>query len=378
MIRTRPISGKPLLLTVLLAMVAAQGLSAQESASSFRRLMRQMASPFAHLDSAAVYRPASRWNVSATGDLRMAGSTLVNSLVQDGKPLTLTMGLKELLYSGAGLYGGYGGLTLGYSREIGRKSAEFSKSYSLDYVGPGQGLQVQYLDIHQPMTYSLVIGEESDPDATRQAGVSDKPGRMTQFTVDGVWALNRRTFAYPAVYKGLLAQRRSAGSVLLGAKFLQGELTSDPEDTMSDFIYGIKRQSTMQFSLGAGYSYNLVAFHHQPGADGRGLKNLCFNFTMLPMLTLYDRFATSRVTEEGGQGAKLVQHPVEARMRIAYLARAGAAYTQDRWYLALTTRYDSFSFRGKTTVRSSYSTYDIKTTGHFYKWSAALKFAWKF
>lgn len=374
----KPGSGKAVFLTLLLGICAPSALSAQDSGFSFWGFVRRLAAPSAKLDSTAVFRPGPRWNAYLTGELRKTGSTLVSSMVPDGKTLSLTMGLQERLYSGMGIYGGYGGLTVGLSREIGPRSAEFSKSNSFDYVGSGQGLQIQFLDIRQRVTYSLSHGEEDDPDALRLSGLSDMPGRMKLVTVEGMWALNRRTFALPAVYKGSLIQRRSAGSFLLGAKFLQGEQTIDPEDTMSDIIFGLRRQATMQVSLGAGYSYNLVAFHHQPSADGRGLDNLCFNLTLLPMLTLYDRLTTFRKTEGNGPGEGVEQRPVEARIRFAYLARAGVTYTRDRWSLGLSTRYDSFSFRGETPVHTRQYAFDIKTTGHFYKWSAVLRFAWKF
>ena len=357
---------------LFLALCAALPLTGQESDSPLQKVLDYLTT--VDMDQEAVYSPRPRLNVTMMNDLRRTGVNQTYSFDQKGSsgetiPVTASFGLHERLYTGLGLYVGYGGLLLGASREIGNKSAERSRSFTFDQIGSSNGIQFRYYDIQQPMTYTLQMGKN------KESGTTEKPGRMKTFTLSAFHALNQKSFAYPAVYRGNLLQRRSAGSWMVSAKYLQGSVQTDPAEDISRLVYGLTRQATYQFSLGAGYSYNYVFLHRQPARrEEKGLRNLTANCTLLPMLPLMDRHRITRQVSDPvtGLNASKETRPVNSTFRINCLTQAGLAYTYDRLFLALTAEYDGFSFRGTTKVTDSGASTDIKTAGHFRRWSATI------
>lgn len=358
-----------------------QPAAAQERPGLIRRIITRVTSPSPRLDSAYVFQPRPRWSVMLTNDLRRTGVSQTNQFEAGGVPTSLSSELWERLYKGVGLYAGYGSITLGMSREVGRKSAEYNKSFSFNYQGAGLGAHVAYYDIRQPLSYTLASGEPGTADWNELSGSSGYPGRMKMILAEGLYAFNRSTFSYGSVYKGSKIQRRSAGSWMAGVKFLQGEVTVDPREPISGLVYGLSRQGTVQGSVGAGYSYNFVPYHRDPqGSDIRGLRNLAINLTALPLLTLYDRHVSTRyvVDPVTGEASSKEMHPLQSSLRLNFVTRTGISYIWDRYYLSLAGDYNLFSFRGTTKVIGSGAAVDVKTAGRFSKWSTVLRFSVKF
>ena len=207
---------------------------------------------------------------------------------------------------------------------------------------------------------------------------------MTSFIADAFYAFNRRSFAYSAVYKGNVVQRRSAGTWMFGVKYLQGLVEYDPDDFISELWFRMTRQDTRQVSFGGGFSYNLVPFHRQPGDDGKGLRNLTVNLTAIPMVTLFNQFSsTMRSSDLQGGDPVLTKNVINGKMRLNYVFRAGAIYSWDRLFVGVSGSFDSYSYTGSTNVPEEMSDDDysfdtIRSSGRFSRWSASLKFCVKF
>ena len=366
------------ILILSLCLVAALPLPAQEKRPSwFRRTVNRLAAPPSRLDTTAVYVLRPRWNVALTGELRQIGMTQSFSFEQQGRPFVLSSDLQEGLHTGVGLSVGYGGLILGYSRQIGR-SAVSSKGTSLEFYGSGLGLQVAYYDVHQPMRYSLTMGNEGDPDYEVIGGVTDDSSRLRMLVAEALYALNRKDFSYAAAYRGNQLQRRSAGSFMLSAKYLQGEVKEEGEEGLSELAFGIMRQATSQLSLGAGYSHNFVALHRQ-SADEKSLRNLTFNLTALPLLSVYNREVITRSVVNPATGVVASQtNRLDQKLNLNFVARMGVGFTWDRYFVNLTARYDALPFRGSTKIVGSGMSVDVNTAGHYNKWSAAVRFRVRF
>ena len=216
------------------------------------------------------------------------------------------------------------------------------------------------------------------------SGQTDNPGRMTTFIADAFYAFNRRSFAYSAAYKGNVVQRRSAGTWMFGVKYLQGSVEYDSdEDIVSDMLLGLVRQDTRQVSFGGGFSYNLVPFHRQPGPDGKGLRNLTFNVTAIPMVTLFNQFSSSMINSWGEGDPVRTKYVTNGKLHVNYVFKAGAIYSWDRFFLGLSGSYDSYNYKGATKIPEELSdsgvVFDkIHSSGRFSRWSASLKFCVKF
>ena len=143
---------------LFLAICTGLPLAGQESDSPLQKVLDFLSA--GDMDKEDVYSPRPRLNLTMMNDLRRTGVNQTYSFNQKSSsgetvPVTVSFGLHERLYTGVGLYVGYGGLLLGASREVGSKSAERNRSFTFDQIGPSNGIQFRYYDIQQPMTYTL-------------------------------------------------------------------------------------------------------------------------------------------------------------------------------------------------------------------------------
>lgn len=113
---------------------------------------------------------------------------------------------------------------------------------------------------------------------------------QSALNVNAYYAFNGKRFSIPAAFSQSYIQRRSAGSFLLGASL----------DAQTTKIGGISttggndvRLKVVEFAMGAGYGYNLVAG-----------KRWLFHLSALPT---FDVFIRSHLTLAGGR-AKLHYH----------------------------------------------------------------------
>ena len=386
---------KTLTLLVLLPACCFPAYS-QQSDSFWRKIVDRISAPSMELDPGAVYQPAPRWSVAVSGELHQAGISQESlfdcfytpdeedgSEIQQVSAYTSTK-LLGGLDKGIGLQVGYGNLSLGWNQRIGGDKAYKNTTFSFDYLAPGYALQLQYFDFRRPVDYELKIlfGDKDWPDF-EDSGQTANPGRMTTFIADAFYAFNRRSFAYSAVYKGNVIQRRSAGTWLFGVKYLQGLVEYDPDELISDLLFGMVRQDTRQVSFGGGFSYNLVPFHRQPGDDGKGLRNLTVNLTAIPMVTLFNQFSSSMRNESEDGDPVWTKNVINGKLHVNYVFKAGAIYSWDRFFVGVSASYDSYSYKGSTTIPERFSDVDfdfdkIHSSGHFSRWSASLKLCVKF
>ena len=384
---------KTLALLVLLPSCCLPGYS-QRPDSFWKKIVNVISAPSMELDPVAVYQPAPRWSVAVSGELHQAGITqdslLDCTFTYDEEEGGDTIDVQAItsnrllggLDKGIGLQVGYGNLSLGWNQRIGGDKSSTNTTFSFDYLAPGYALQLQYFDFRRPVDYDMKI-LLADALALDESGQTEKPGRMTTFIADAFYAFNRRSFAYSAVYKGNVVQRRSAGTWMFGVKYLQGQVEYDPDEFIADLMFGMVRQDTRQISFGGGFSYNLVPFHRQPGPDGQGLRNLTFNLTAIPMVTLFNQFSStlSNDLEEGDP--VLTTNVMNGKMRLNYVLRAGAIYSWDRLFVGVSGSYDSYNYQGSTNVPEEMSDLNfhfdkIQSSGRFSRWSASLKLCVKF
>ena len=385
---------KKLIFLVLLPACCLPAYS-QRPNSFWKKIVNLISAPSMELDPGAVYQPAARWSVAVSGELNQAGITQENKLDYiytyddgaGGDPETLQAYASTKLLGGVdkviGLKVGYGNLSLGWNQRVGGDRASTNTSFSFDYLAPGYALQLQYFDFRRPVDYEMRIALTGGWDDLEESGQTEKPGRMTTFIADAFYAFNRRSFAYSAVYKGNVVQRRSAGTWMFGVKYLQGLVEYDPEELISDMLFGMVRQDTRQVSFGGGFSYNLVPFHRQPGAEGKGLRNLTINLTAIPMVTLFNQFSSTMKNNFQEGDPVWTKNVINGKLHVNYVVKAGAIYSWDRFFIGVSGSYDSYKYKGSTHVPEEMSddmiAFDkIYSTGRFSRWSASLKLCVKF
>ena len=376
---------------ILLALTSFQAVS-QEKSSLWDKAVRLISAHSRELDPEAVFQPAPHWNVAVSGDLRQAGTsqrhdfTIAYAVLDDEGNMIVNetdayilSKLQGNMDKSVGFQVGYGNLSLGWNQKVGGNREYINRSFSFDFLGAGYAVQLQYLDFEQPVEYEIRTGKKEGWDYENVSGRTDNPGRMKAFIADAFYAFNRRTFAYSAVYKGNMIQKRSSGTWMFGTKFIGGMVENDPDETISISTGGMYKNTTRQVSFGGGFSYNFVPFHRQPGEDLKGLRNLTVNVTAIPMVTLFNQFSSIRHDQTGDYGSDDMKVVMNGNLLINYVARAGVIYSWERYFTCLSASYDSYSYSGKSSIPFQGGYYDkVKSSGHFERWSVGLKFCVKF
>jgi len=152
-------------------------------------------------------------------------------------------------------------------------------------------------------------------------------------------------FAYTATYKPGKIQRRTAGSWMVSGRYVQGSLFNTPENA-SEALSIVDCYSTLQFSLGGGYSVNIVPWHRDPVDErDKGLRNLTFNITAMPMITPINYIRATMYQYEDNtddfieRKSKRWCYPMPS-----YLGSASVSLSMWRFYLSVQFNYNFYYF----------------------------------
>ena len=276
--------------------------------------------------------------------------------------------------------------------ELGRKSAEKNTSMYLSWNTPSYGISGRYFNIKEKVSSDLhtiedTPGEDNEPEHTESDThmETDFPADLRQIQLDGYYAFNRRRFAYTAVYGSDVVQRRSAGSWMLGMKYLYGRVKFDSGETLFPiYVAGITRFTTHQLSLGGGYSYNLVVLNRdERGPHLRGLRNLTFNATVMPMVTVLNPLTIyygKDLLEWFGYDAD--HRTYKPHPQLNYTATVGMVLSIDRISFDVNFHYDNFRFNTGTQTENmdimGAAVQQNRMKGRFYNWGVEAELQIKF
>ena len=382
-----------LILTLFLSLAFLSSTAAQEQKGFVGRTLDKILTPSRELDPNAVYQPKPRWTFAITGDLRQAGFTqnqeyTVGTMYRDPEtgemgfielPVRISANLHSKMDRSVGIQAGFGNLSIAFSKKF--HGEGFDNVYSFDYLSAGYALQVQFLDLSNPVEYSRIMAEEGNQYYKRLDGVTNNPGHLKSFIVDAFYAFNRRSFAYSAAYKGNLFQKHSAGSWMFGSKVIMGEYQIDPAEKLSELTGYQARQTSAQVSFGGGYSYNFVPFHRQPYAErDKGLRNLTINLTFLPMFTFFNQFTNTsyKYPEVGSDFEENEKTVMNGKLLVNYVARAGISFTYNLFTANLYVSNDSFSYKGLSKTVLIVKDELVNTSGRFFQGMVALRLGMRF
>lgn len=336
------------IIPVALLLLASLPLAGQEKQPSWlvrttRNILTGVSTPKKHFDSTYVFQTKLVWTVALEGELIRPSVDLFGDYsgdvplwdsysIQDG---SLKVSLLERPCQKLGIAAAYGTLRLGYGLQLGKKEGEHNTYFSFGLHAASYAAQIRYYRIHPHPTGTINFGGSFPVTLT-----SALPGELRALILDGSYAFNRHRFVYNAAYTGRHLQRRSAGSWMVTAKYLQGDFSLDPDDPIVQRLSGTYRLATWQGSLGGGYSYNWTLFHRDPVDDeNRGLRNLTFNATVLPMVSFVSLVRTGE--ESDGQTKHYKNMPT-----FTPAFRSALCYSLDRWSVCVEAAYNRYGFRG--------------------------------
>ena len=338
-------------LTVLASLLILSSLSmvAQEKQPSWLvrtvgGILKGAATPKAHFDTTYVFQTKLVWTVALeaerirpyvdlSADLSASVSILDQFSMQHG---SLDVCLLDQPCYKLGVAAGYGTWRLGYGVQLGKKEGVRDTYFSFGLNSASYGGQIRYYKTHPDATGALSLDGGAPISLTTAI-----PGEQKVFSVDAFYAFNRHRYVNNAAYTARHVQRRSVGSWIVTAKYLQGEFALHPKDPITTQFINDYRCATRQLSLGGGYGYNLVLFHRDPVDDeNTGLRNLTINATALPMVSLLN------LVRAGEAGSDNPDAQYKNFPTFTPVVCGAVAYTWDRWSFCVESYYGRYGFRG--------------------------------
>lgn len=328
-------------------------VSMQAQENSFWHKINRFLTKRAVVDTTRIYQPKAsfslglfttgqkaNFDVNVDFDVHLSDGNLLDGVS--------TYDLNENLCQKIGLEVGYGNVALGYGIEIGTKSAKQKRAFAFNILGKSWGVRLNYYRITNPFISGLTVGNEGDNNYVHDEFISSEMASLQSLAIDGYYVFNNKRFAYPAAYKMSLVQRRTSGSWMLTARYMQGYLYNSPDAALDSYNL-LDCFGTVQASIGGGYSVNFVLWHKDPvGPRDEKLRNITINLTAMPILTAVNFLKTTsyRYDDEGNcvgeKNSSVWCYPVPN-----FIGSAAASITLGRFYFTTQFIYNRFYFRSR-------------------------------
>lgn len=337
------------------------------------QLWNRFIGPKEYLDSAYVFQPRRNWDVSVSykGHWNGIGFGIpLHYEPEDGDPkdVTMNMVLADHTAHNIGLYVGFGPLNVGYSYSLGKTPGQGDSKLSLDWLCPFYGVQFYYSSFGQRSANISFEGMGADTDL-------DYPSTINILRAEGYYAFNKNHFSYHAAYKGRMIQRKSAGSVVLSAKYQHTDvLLQRGNQFLDSFLLNTGSYAIDQFCLGVGYSFNWVLYHRDvQGAGYKGLRNLTVNLTGVPQLTFINELLMTQYSGDQPSG----DLRVHGRMNPNLMGKFGICYTVGPVYIVARFEYHLNKIQSGV-MPAPDKNYSISVNGNLSNWFGGFDIHYRF
>ena len=182
--------------------------------------------------------------------------------------------------SSIGFWVGYRGLGFSYAKSLTKNAGRY---YSFSSTGAKYGINFRLRRFQtKDANFSAAAYKDGQMDGEPYDTAFSMPSPVwiRSVYVNGYYVFNGRRYSQAAAYNQSVIQRRSAGSLLLGATWYQSSF--DYGDIANGFFMifgdGISCIKVHQANLGIGYGYNWVP-----------LRGLVVNAMAMPTISVYNR-----------------------------------------------------------------------------------------
>ena len=267
------------------AQEATDSVSTQESKSTLKARLHQVqqyldAKARAQVDPHYIEVPDKPWRVI----LRYNASVFdVDYSNTGGDPsagdgIDWEMCFEPPMASSIGLWAGYRGTGIGFSKSLSKKKGT-TFSFSTTGAKYGASIRLRSFDIDE-VTITSTIYEDGTVTDNERKGYLNAPANITSLYLNGYYVFNGRRYSQAAAYNQSVIQRRSAGSLLVGATWYMSafDLSDDRNSVLMLLSHGVGRVKLFQGNIGVGYGYNWVP-----------LRGLVLNAMAMPTVSLYNR-----------------------------------------------------------------------------------------
>ena len=185
--------------------------------------------------------------------------------------------------SSVGFWVGYRGTGFSISKSLTKNAGRY---YSFSTTGAKYGFNFRLRRFNtKDASFSSTSYENGQTIPYDTVVSMEAPVWIRSVYVNGYYVFNGRRYSQAAAYNQSVIQRRSAGSLLLGATWYQSSFDySDIRNFLFMMIgHGIYRVKVHQANLGIGYGYNWVP-----------LRGLVVNAMAMPTVNVYNRVKAYR------------------------------------------------------------------------------------
>lgn len=304
------------------------------------------------MDRRYVELPAKPWQVIVQGsinqtDLKMQATIDGSQLfAPDWGDIRWRPRIKTSVSSYLGVWVGYRGYGLGYTKNVGGDKGSFLK---LGAIGGKYGVNLRIHTFRADEPLVRLDGYMPDYQSQEAQYPVDPPVRVRTLTFDGYYFFNGNRFSHCAAYDQSVIQRRSAGTFMVGAMYYHSSVKYDDLENLGFIMFmdDIGKIRQTQVNLGGGYAYNLVP-----------CRGLLVNAMLMPMVTVYNRVDVWRYhsllrdvlltlranpTPDDSQLSAIANQPLELRpvgrethhghMQLNFDARLSLTYNVGDWFL---------------------------------------------
>lgn len=257
-----------------------------------------------------------------------------------------------------GAWVGYRGYGFGYSYSL-QRSAGRNLTFGATGANYGLNLRIRRFKTHEIGAHYWGYDEDGHFDENEANAETWDDIMVRSAIFDGFYMFNGKHFSYAAAYDQSVNQIRSAGSLMLGVMWFQTSIdyAAPTNGLLIQMLGDVGRVKIHEGSIGVGYAYNWVP-----------MKNLLFNVTAMPMLSLYNRTKVyfydcnyDIFLEEGEvspTGKKVVpdddswqeditltergSHTSYGKVALNFDARASITYQFDRFFLNVSGQLNHF------------------------------------
>ena len=356
--------------------------------------MNQMIRPSTNRDTTYLWVAPPELKIQVSNTLRKNGMTMswnfkdnYDEILDDGSTRTISVpGTTRSDMLGGftkniGISASYNKFGFSMSRELNKKRKWHNKKYSFSYKTGPWAFNYSYFKIKDGMNYRITIGDDpSQPYYSDKKYTSDLDWTIRYHLFDVYYTLNKRHFAQNAAFGRKTIQRKSAGSVMLAARYMQAKISFAPNEYMAYCLGDIDTYTTYQVSVGAGYSYNLVFWHLDPqpttfrafNSNARkGLRNITLSMTLIPLFTAFNQIHLKP------RSTGIVKS-VLSKPQLNWLGNLSFGINIDRFSFGTRITYDRSLFKSyHSTKKPDDFFYNIHWKGNFYNVAFSTYLIWR-
>ena len=236
------------------------------------------------VDRRYIDAPEKPWQLILKGNV---SQTIVSMHTQGsmyGEEYSAHPHLKTTPAQYLGLWAGYRGYGFGYTVNVGGDKGSYL-TFGATGGAFGINVRIHSFDNRNPtLDLSTDLIAEDDKEDWSEVQLVD-PIHVNTVIADGYYLFNGKRFSYAAAYDQSAIQKRSAGSIMVGAMYYYARIKYNDNEN-ADFILlmdNIGLHKMWQFGVGAGYAYNWVP-----------CRGLLVSGMAIPMLMFYNHHKTWR------------------------------------------------------------------------------------